>query len=106
MVEDGDRVMDPTIDLTLVLDRLYIFSVCISFSSRAVAVTQEFEQLIAASALRFYYTLHRLTVTDPTSTVLEDSRRRYSKAFPGGVGFMDLPSRHTNIMIDALIRGD
>lgn len=106
VVEDGDQAIDPTLDLTLVVDRFYIFAVCVSFGNRAVAITQELKQLITVITARFYCTIHRLSVMDSTSIDLEDVRRRYNKAFPDGVDFRGLPSRHSMIMIDALIGTD
>ena len=106
MVEGGDRALDPTFDLVLVVNRFYIFAVCVSFRGRGVSITQGFEQLTTASAVRFYRTLHHLMVTDPTSSILEDIRLRYHRAFPDGVDFTDLPSRHTVITINTLIRRD
>ena len=100
MVEDGDQV----IGLIPAVNHFYIFAVCVSLSDRGRAITQGFQQLAIASAERFYRTLHRLTVMDQTSSVLEDIRRRYHKALPHGINFADLPSWHTTTMIDALIR--
>ena len=100
------RAIDPNLDLALIVDHFYIFAVCASFSSRSAAITQEFERLVTMSAARFYHTLHRLAVVDPTSIDLEDIRQRYNKGFPGGDNFGGLPSRHIMIMIDALIGRD
>ena len=100
------RAIDPTLDLGLILNRFYIFAVCVICKSRAVAITQEFKQLITASAMHFYPTLHRLTVMDPTSANLEDIRKCYNKTIPGWVDFTNLPSCHTTIMVNALLRRD
>ena len=106
MLQGGDRAIGSTVDLTLAVDHFYIFAVCLSFSSRAVAITQQFKQLITASNACLYQTLHRLAVMGPTSIDLNDIRRRYNNVLTGGVNFTDLPSHHTMIMIDALIRRD
>ena len=106
MIQGGDQPIEPTLDLSLVVDRFYIFAVCLSCKSRAVAITQEFKQLITASTVRFYPTLHRLMVMDPTSSALEAFRQCYNKVAPGGVEFTDLPSHHTMIVIHTLLRGE
>lgn len=61
---------------------------------------------MTASAERFYRTVHHLVVTDPTSSVLEDVRRRYDKDFPRDIDFTGFPYRYTMTMVDALIRRD
>lgn len=108
MVEDGDQTIGTTLDLALALNRFYIFAVCVrvSFSNRGIPITQEFEQLTTTSAGRFYHTLHRLTATDPTSSILEDIRLRYEGDFPRDIDFTVFPYHHTMTMINALIRRD
>lgn len=110
MAEDNNQALGPTLGLTLdptlVVTRFYIFAVCIRFGNQRVAISQGLEELVTASAGRFYRTLHRLTVAAPTSSVLEVIRQCYHKAFPDGIDFTGLPSRHTMSMSDALIRRD
>ena len=89
-----------------VLDCFNIFIGGIRVSHGRVAITQGLEQLAAASAECIYRTFHRLAITDPTSSALEDLHRRYRDAFPDGIDFTGFPSRHTMTMIDALIRRD
>ena len=95
MVEGGDRTL---------VDCFSISAVCTSFSNQMEEATRELEQLTMAFAERFYRTLHHLTVSDPTSSVLEDMRTRYREVFPRRINFTGFPSRHTITMINTLIR--
>ena len=96
MVEGGDRAL---------ADCFSISAVCTSFSNQREDITRELEQLTIALAERFYRTLHHLTVSDPTSSVLEDMHARYHEVFPHQINFTGFPSRHTITMINNLIRG-
>lgn len=101
-VKDSNQAPDPS----LVVKRFDIFIICIRVNDGRVAVTRGLEQLATASAWCMYRTFHRLTVTDPTSSALEDLRRRYCEVFIDGTNFTDLSFRHTMIAIRALIKGD
>ena len=95
MVEVGDRTL---------VDCFSISTVCFAVSNRREESTEGLEQLATTFTERFYRTLHHLTVTDPTSGVLEDMRQRYDEVFPRRIDFAGFPSRHTIAMIDALAR--
>ena len=95
MVEGGDRTL---------ADCFSISAVCTSFSNQREETTQELEQVTMAFAERFYRTLNHLTVSDPTSSVLEDMRTRYQEVFPRQINFTGFPSRHMIIVINTLIR--
>ena len=79
---------------TPVIDCFSTFS-CIDVSNRKAAIIQGLEQLATASATCFLRTFHHLSAADPTSSVLEDVRRRYRSVFPFGVDFMGLPFHYT-----------
>ena len=95
MVEGGHRTL---------ADCFSISAVCTSFSNQREEITQGLEQLAMEFAERFYRTLHHLTVTDPTSSVLTDMHQCYDTVFPRQINFTGFPSRHTITMIDTLIR--
>ena len=61
------------------------------------------EKLAPLSARCFYSTFHRLAVTDPTSNVLEDIRRRYREDFPYFADFSGLSPHPTIAMISMLV---
>ena len=67
-----------------------------------MVVVQGLEQLATVSATCFLRTLHHLSVTDQTSSVLADVRRRYRRVFPFEVDFTGLPFRYTVARIHAL----
>lgn len=104
IVQDCNQAIDPTIDLINIVYRFHIFAVCVNFSSQSATITQRFEQFTTASTIRFYHTIHYLTVTDPSSSLLEDIHQRYHQAFPHKIGFTGLPSQHIIAMIDTRIR--
>ena len=90
----------------LVTVQFNILTVCHTVNSRRVAITQGLEQLATMSVGCAYSTLYHLTITNPTSTVLEDVHRRYRTAFPFKIDFAGLPSHHKMAMIHALINGE
>ena len=102
MVDGGDRALDSA----LAVNCFIIFTVCTNVGNRRVAITQGLEQLATVSARCIYRIFRRLTVTDPTSSVLEDIRERYRKAFRDVADFTGFPYCHTMIMIHALISRD
>ena len=87
----------------LVTDCFSAFVGCINVSDGKVVIVQGLEQLATVSATCFLRTFHRLSVTDPTSSVLADVRRRYRKVFPFGADFTGLPFRYTVAGIHALV---
>jgi hypothetical protein len=83
-------------DPTLAADCLDAFIGCINISgpSRRAAITQGLEQLAAASVMGFLRTISHTLVMDPTSRILEDVRRRYTRFFPFETDFSGLPFSH------------
>lgn len=96
IVEDGDQ--------TLIMDNFDLFTICTKVSNRRARITQGLERLAAASTGYIYRAFFRLTVTDPTSSALEDMHQRFDEIFPDGVNFTGLPSKNTMVMIRALIK--
>ena len=91
------------LDPNLALDCFNIFISCINVSNRKIVIMRGLEQLATLSARCFLRTFHHLLVTDPTSSVLEDLRRRYNRAFPSEIDFTGLPFRYTMVAIHILI---
>ena len=95
MVEDGDQTLTDCFSISII---------CSSVSNRREEITEGLEQLATAFAERFYCTLLRLTVTDQTSSVLEDMRQRYDEVFPRWNKVPGLPSHLIIAMIHTLTR--
>ena len=91
------------LDPVLVVDCFNLFVGCINFSNYEVMTMRGLEQLATFSAGCLLRTLHHLSTTDPTSSILEDIRRRYNRAFPLEIDFSGLPFRYTMITIHILI---
>ena len=91
-------------DPTLVLGCLDVFVDCIKVdaNNHKATVVQGLEELAAVSAMCFLRTLYHLSVTNPTSTVLEDVHHRYRKVFSYRADFSGLPFRWTIGMIPSL----
>ena len=101
-IGSGDRAPGST----TVVHCFNIFAICIRVSRGRVVIKQGLEQLATSSADCTYRTFHRLTVTDPTSDVLEAMCQSYHAVLPDRVDFTGLQCRHTMTMVDALIRRD
>jgi len=67
-----------------------------------MAVAQGLERLVVVSALCFFNAISHLLVLDPTSSVLEDARQRYTKAFPDRDRFHGLQFCDTLNVINGL----
>ena len=91
---------------TLVADCFGIFIGCITVSDCKVVVIQGSEELATVSAACFLRTFHHLSVTDPTSSVLGDVRRRHDRVFPFGTDFVGLPFYHAMAKILGLANRD
>ena len=91
------------LDPTLVLDCFNVFFGCVHFSSGGLMIIQGLEQLAMVSTNCLFFTLHHLWVTDPTSSVLADFRRRYTREIPPWTDFSGLPFHHTVVMTYALV---
>jgi len=83
-----------TLDPALVFACLNILTGCVSIVSDKVVILQGSEELAVLSLLCCLRTLSHLMTVDPASSVFEDMRRRYTKAFPIKTDFGDLPSHH------------
>ena len=81
----------PDFDPILVAGCFGVFIGSIDVSNREVMIIQGLEELALLSAMCFLRTFHHLSVMDPTSSVLEDVRRRHNRAFPSGTSFGGLP---------------
>ena len=90
-------------DPTLVADCFTIFIGCVNVNNGGVVITHESEELATASAACFLRTFHHLSITDPTSGVLEDLRQRYNGIFLFGPDFRDLPFYYTMARIHDLV---
>jgi hypothetical protein len=90
-------------DPTLVVDCFDVFIGCVSLSNRKVVIIQGLEQLARVSAGCFFRTFHRLSVTDPASSVLTYIRGHYERVFPPTTDFKDLPFHHAMTMINSLV---
>jgi len=69
-------------DLSLVMDYFNILFGCIKPINGKAVIAQGMEQLAAASSMCCLQTLSHLMAMDPTSRVLEETRRKYATAFP------------------------
>ena len=92
-------------DPYLVVDCFDVFIGCINVVNGEVLTIQGLEDLATMSARCFFRTFHRLSVVDPTSSVLTTLRHRYNKVFRGDeINFTSLPFRYTMLMIHALFK--
>ena len=89
-------------DSTLLMDCFNVFVGCTSFIGQKLVVMQGLEQLAKVSIGCLFRTLHHLRATDPTSSVLVDLPRRYTRIFPFETDFVGLPFHHTIMMLHAL----
>ena len=92
-------------DPTLAVDCFNVFVGCVTISGDECVIMQGLERLSMVSAGCLFRTFHHLWVTDPTSSVLVDLRRRYRRAFPFKTNFNNLPFYHTAKMIHASAHG-
>ena len=69
----------PGFDTDIVVDCFNIFSNCFVTSDLSIAPGSE--QLVGISAMCFFYTFSSLSITESTSTTLEDVRQRYGRMF-------------------------
>ena len=79
------------LDLTLVVDCFDILFGCIKSDEDTMVITQGMEQLTTASSLCCLHTISHLITIDPTSRVLENTRRRHGRYFAPWTEFEDLP---------------
>ena len=92
---------------SLVTSCFDIFTSCINVVNSEVVTIQGLEELAILSGRSLFRTLHRLSVVDQTSSVLEDVRKRYSATFPlKKIGFSPTPFRYTMLGVHALFTKD
>ena len=92
-------------DSALIVDCFNIFTGCINVSNQRVAITPGLEQLATISAGCFGRAFHRLSIMDPTSSVLADLYQRYNVVFPYPTNFAGLRSHNTVTMAHAVVTG-
>ena len=90
------------VDPTLVTDCFNTFISCVKVCSPGVIAVQGLEQLAAVSALGLLNALSHLLAIDPTSRVLDDLRRRYTKVFSAHLGFHGHQFHHIMSAIQCL----
>ena len=91
------------LDPTLLADCLSILIGCVNSNNGKVVVMQGSEQLATTSASCLFLTFHHLLVTNPTSGIVADIRRRYERIFPINTNFDGLPPFHPVIGFHALV---
>ena len=82
-------------DPALVVECFDILFGCVKTIDRKPVIAQGMEQLAAASSACCLQALSHLMAIDPTSRVIEDTRKRYTKAFPLSTDITGLPFFHT-----------
>ena len=79
----------------LVVDCYNVFIGCVKVVSGEIEITPGLERLAMTSALGLLRTFAHLSDAEPISRVLTDIHQRYTRLFPAGVRFDDLPFSHT-----------
>ena len=87
----------------IVADCFDVFVGSINVGDHKLAIMHESEQLATVSAMCFLRTFHRLSIMDPTSSVLEDVRRRYRWLLFSPPCFWDLPLCYVMDKIEKLV---
>ena len=80
-----------------------VFVGCVGFSNHKAVAMQGLYQLATVSAGCLFRTFHHLSVTDPTSSILTDFRRRYLRVIPFETDFRGLPFYHTMAKVHDLV---
>ena len=93
----------PDFDPTLVAGCFGVFISSINVNNHKVVIIQGLEELATLSAMCFLRTFHHLSVMDPTSSVLEDVRRRHDRVFPFGTDFGGFPLYYAMAKIYGLV---
>ena len=78
----------------LVSDCFDILTDCIKVNNSNVVTTQGLEELAEVSIVCFFRTYSHLSIVDPTSSVLADTRQRYRMTFPSGLDLSGFPFPH------------
>ena len=87
----------------IVADCFDVFIGCINISDYEVTIVHGSGHLATASAVCFIRSFRRLSVADPTSSVLEDVRRRYRKHFSTAYKSSGSPLCYAMIKIHRLV---
>ena len=93
----------PDFDPALVAGCFGVFIGSINVSVGKMVIMQGLEELVALSAICFLRAFHQLSIMDPTSSVLEDVRRRHDRIFPVGTDFRGLPFYYAMAKIHGLV---
>ena len=93
-------------DPALILDCFNSVVSCINVSDDKVVIVRGLEELATLSTSFFLRILCQLAATDPTSSVLEDLRRRYSRIFPHKMDFTGSPFCSTMSKIHFFFNND
>jgi len=84
------------VDFSLLLPNCFdILIDCVKVNERIPIIVQGMEELAEASAMCFFLTYSRLSITDPVSSILADIRQHYRRIFPLNLDFTCLPLPHT-----------
>ena len=87
----------------LIIDCFNIFVGYINITNGKVVIMRGSEQLATLSAMCLFQTVRHLSAIRPTSSVLAELHRRYSRIFPLRRDFRGLPFYHTMVDIHALV---
>ena len=90
------------LDPTLSADCFNVFVGCVRLDNHKLVVMQGLEQLGAVSVRCFFHSIRHLWMTDPTSSVLADLRRRYTRVFPCDTDFRGISFYRTITIVHAL----
>ena len=91
------------LDPTLIMGCFEVFVGCVSVGGGKAVIIEGLDQLATASARCLFRTFHRLSVTDPTSSVLADLHQRYKTIFHPRLDLTDLPFYPTMMTIHLLV---
>jgi len=72
----------PGFDTNIVIDCFNAFNNCFVANNHTISITHGSERLADISAICFLHAFSLLSITTPTSSIIEDVRQRYTRAFP------------------------
>ena len=82
----------PDLDSDIVVDCFNVFSSCFFTGDNNTAmITRGSEQLAEISAACFFHAFSSLLIAEPTSTTIQNLRKRYKRVFPIRVDLQHLP---------------
>ena len=91
------------LDPTLLADCFNVFVGCVGLSGDELVIIPGSEQLAMVSTKCLLHALLHIWMTNPTSGILADFRRRYTRTIPLFTDFRGLPPNHTLMMIHGLV---